>query len=51
VLEVRAEAKAERVHHTLHVEKVGYRPDLARALPLRLGDAGWEFGGSGKASR
>ncbi len=51
VLEVRAEAKAERFHHTLLVEKVGYRPDLTRMLPLRLGEAGWEFGPAGKAAR
>ncbi len=51
LLEVRAEAKGDRFHHTLLVEKVGHRPDLARVLPLRLGDAGWEFGAPAKSSR
>ena len=51
VLEVRAEPKADRFGHTLLVEKVGNRPDLARVVPLRLGDAGWQFGAGGKAGR
>jgi len=44
VLELRAEPKADRFRHTLLVEKVGHRPDLARVLPLRLTETGWEFG-------
>jgi len=46
-LEVRAEPKTDRFAHSLLVEKVGHRPDLARAVPLRLGEAGWEFLSSG----
>ena len=49
VLELRAEPKGDRFRHTLLVEKAGHRPDLARVLPLRLGEAGWEFGDGGKA--
>lgn len=50
VLEVRAEARGNRFDQTLLVEKVGYRPDLARIVPLRLGDSGYSFaeGGSKK---
>ena len=51
VLEVRAEPKGDHFDHALLVEKVGHRPDLARVLPLRLGDAGWEFGAGAKARR
>jgi KaiC/GvpD/RAD55 family RecA-like ATPase len=47
VLEVRAEPDGDRFRHKLLVEKVGNRPDLARVLPLRLGEAGWEFGDGG----
>ena len=41
VLELRAEPKGHRFEHALLVEKVGHRPDLARVVPLRLGEAGW----------
>ncbi len=57
VLELRAEANADRFHHALWVEKVGHRPDLARILPLALNDNSWtvestgERAGRGKASR
>jgi KaiC/GvpD/RAD55 family RecA-like ATPase len=51
VLEVRAEAKGDRFYHTLLVEKVGHRPDLARVVPLHLGETGWEFGGGAKPPR
>ncbi len=43
VLDLRAEPKGARFEHTLRVEKVGHRPDLARIVPVRLGDAGWTF--------
>jgi len=48
VLELRAEPKGNRFEHTLLVEKVGHRPDLARVVPLRLGESGWIFGGGAK---
>jgi KaiC/GvpD/RAD55 family RecA-like ATPase len=48
-LEVRAESKGNRFEHSLLVEKVGYRPDLARSVPLRLGEGGWEFLGPGRS--
>jgi KaiC/GvpD/RAD55 family RecA-like ATPase len=51
VLELRAEQKGNRFEHTLLVEKVGHRPDLARVVPVRLGEAGWQFGDGGKAAR
>jgi KaiC/GvpD/RAD55 family RecA-like ATPase len=51
VLELRAEPKGDRFEHTLLVEKVGHRPDLARVLPLRLGEAGWQFGDGKRTSR
>jgi KaiC/GvpD/RAD55 family RecA-like ATPase len=44
VLELRAEPRGHRFEHMLLVEKVGHRPDLARVLPLRLGESGWTFG-------
>jgi len=43
VLELRAEPQGDRFRHTLLVEKVGHHPDLARVLPVRLGESGWEF--------
>ena len=49
-LEVRAAPKGDRFEHTLLVEKVGFRPDLARNVPLRLGEGGWEFLSSAKSS-
>ena len=51
VFEVRAEPAGDRFRHSLVVEKVGHRPDLARRLPLRLGDAGWEIGAEAGAGR
>ena len=44
-LEVRTEAHGDRFRHSLLVEKVGMRPDLARVVPIRLAESGWEFGG------
>jgi len=41
VLELRAEPKGDRFEHSLLVEKAGYRPNLARVVPLVLGEAGW----------
>jgi KaiC/GvpD/RAD55 family RecA-like ATPase len=51
VLEVRAEPRGDKFAHSLLVEKVGYRPDLSRVVPMRLAEGGWEFGGGGKAGR
>ena len=51
VLEVRAEPKGDRFDHTLLVEKVGHRPDLARVVPLQLRENGWEFGSGAKLRR
>ena len=51
ILELRSEPKGDRFEHTLLVEKVGHRPDLARVFPLRLGEAGWQFGDGKRASR
>ncbi len=41
VLELRARPEGSRFVHSLAVEKVGHRPDLARVVPARLGDGGW----------
>ncbi len=43
VMDVRAEPHGDRFEQTLLVEKVGYRPDLARVLKMRLGETGWGF--------
>jgi KaiC/GvpD/RAD55 family RecA-like ATPase len=51
VLELRSEPKGGRFEHTLLVEKVGHRPDLARVVPVRLGDTGWEIPDGGKPHR
>jgi KaiC/GvpD/RAD55 family RecA-like ATPase len=51
VLELRAELKGERFEHSLLLEKVGHRPDLARVAPVRLGDAGWELANGTGARR
>ncbi len=51
VLELRADPKGDRFEHTLLLEKVGHRPDLARVLPLRLGDGGWQFADGAKSKR
>jgi KaiC/GvpD/RAD55 family RecA-like ATPase len=51
LLELRVEPKGLRFEHHLVVEKVGPRPDLARVVPLRLGDAGWQFGDGEAKSR
>ena len=41
VFELRAEPKVDRYEHTLYIEKVGNRPDLARIWAARLGEDGW----------
>jgi KaiC/GvpD/RAD55 family RecA-like ATPase len=57
VLGLRSEPNGDRFHHTLFVEKVGHRPDLARLFPLSLGESGWtvepaaERGARGRSSR
>ena len=51
VLELRAEPSGDRFRHTLLVERVGHRPDLARIVPLRLGESGWEVGDGHGARR
>jgi len=51
VLELRAEPKGDRFEHTLLVEKVGHRPDLARFVRMRMGESGWRFGEKGGAGR
>jgi len=50
VLRLHAEPDGDRFRHSLVVAKVGHRPDLARVLPLRLGEAGWEFGDGAESS-
>jgi KaiC/GvpD/RAD55 family RecA-like ATPase len=51
VLDLRAEPKGTGYEHVLRVEKVGYRPDLARIVPVRLGESGWTFRDGAGASR
>lgn len=41
VLEFRSEPKGDRYSHSLHLEKAGRRPDLARIYPARLVENGW----------
>lgn len=43
VVDFRSERNGEKYTHTLHLEKAGRRPDLARVLPARLGPTGWTF--------
>ncbi len=40
-LDLRAEAKGTHYQHTLAVEKVGHRPDLARLWTAEFRDGGW----------
>ncbi len=51
VMELRSELHGERYRQTLLLEKVAQRPDLARLVPLRLGEAGFEFGDATVAGR
>jgi KaiC/GvpD/RAD55 family RecA-like ATPase len=45
VLEVRTAPQANRFRHSLLVEKVGSRPDLARVVPIRIAEGRWQFDG------
>jgi KaiC/GvpD/RAD55 family RecA-like ATPase len=40
-LDLRAEPNGNRYQHTLFVEKVGNRPDLARIVKMEIGETGW----------
>ncbi len=40
-LDLRAEPRGERYEHTLYLEKVGNRPDLARIVKIDVGEDGW----------
>lgn len=40
-LELRAEPSGERYDHTLFIDKVGNRPDLARIVKIDVGENGW----------
>ncbi len=40
-LDLHAEPSGDRYQHTLFVEKVGNRPDLARIVRLDVGEGGW----------
>ncbi len=40
-LDLRAEPKGSRYHHTLAIEKVGHRPDLSKLWTAEFRDDGW----------